>query len=549
MNAVVCFCHFCEIHGPRIVYCTQPFRPQEPKGLLESEEGETKRVKSPSVSSVCSDTVSTQTGAGTGTPSLPSMKNDICEGCYSVKKGFVSYDEGGQVSYVSTQHPNNPQVFSRIRQACIRSLSCEVCPGREGPIFFGDDQYGHVLSYTFYIKDSKARGLRRSYSIIVVMMDKIYLLNSWPFLVPNLQTVVNNLQKKAEIVHENEIGKKSQGDRIFTHHGNLLQRVNCKPARSLIELTNDKNVFVLLHLAFVWILKSCGNRITESILEGPPTEDSIIDMEKIEETEEGFMKVFKVEDETSSDSLQVNTESDVDIIDPTLPLVTNIRHLYKILGIHNFHILCHHVVIGNQIIVMGSVKQLVVSILNALKILLPKGCCRVEYYSDKYQESWKCNFLGLESNVKLPIHVMASEKFVMLEVVYDDSLNGSQFDSLDSDVEDYFRSYDFKMSSPVTLQERAPTVLNKMVAAIQNKNLSDSVLEQCFICLKEEWMNKVKVVFKFTKAGGNRSKEDTEKLLQVMGAKGEEQLLKFWMTGLSAQYRNHILSSHVQAKS
>lgn len=54
----------------------------------------------------------------------------------------------------------------------------------------------------------------------------------------------------------------------------------------------------------------------------------------------------------------------------------------------------------------------------------------------------------------------------------------------------------------------------------------------------------MKVLFKFTKAGGCRSDEDTKKLLQVVGAKDEDkQLLKFWMTGLSVQYRNHILST------
>ncbi|XP_055955020.1 folliculin [Patella vulgata] len=533
MNAIINLCHFCEIHGPRIVYCTQPLRPQEPKYLSECEDDETRRVKSPSVSSVSSDFSNI---SQSGIPSLPSMKNDICEGCYSVKKGFVSHDEGGQVSYVSTQHPYNPQVFSRIRQACIRSLSCEVCPGREGPIFFGDEQYGHVLSYTFYIKDSKARGLRRYYSILVVMMDKIYLLNSWPFLVPNLQVVINNLQSKAENVHDGEVSKRPPSDRVFTpslNPGNLLHhRSSTKPARSLIELTNDKHVFELLHLAFVWILKSCGNRITESILEGPPTEDSIIDMEKIEETEEGFIKVFKKEEEEDIETFESVTETDNNDLDQTdsgVPLIRNIRHLCQILGIHNFHILCYHVVIGNQVIVTGVQKALVKSVLSALTILLPKGCCRVINYSDSYQESWKCNFLGLSPDVSLPIHVMASEKFVLLEVIQNDQLDGSQFDSMDSDLDDNFKTYEFKMSSPVILNEKAPTVLTKMESSIQNKNLSDSVLEQCFICMKEEWMNKVKVVkvkvvFKFTKAGGNRSKEDTEKLLQVMGAKGEEQL-------------------------
>ena len=43
----------------------------------------------------------------------------------------------------------------------ILSLSCEICPGREGPIFFGEDANGYVLSHTFFLKDSQARGLQR----------------------------------------------------------------------------------------------------------------------------------------------------------------------------------------------------------------------------------------------------------------------------------------------------------------------------------------------------------------------------------------------------
>lgn len=64
----------------------------------------------------------------------------------------------------------------------------------------------------------------------------------------------------------------------------IKQRGGNKPARSLQELTGDKNIFQMLHVAFLWILKACGNRITETLLEGPPTEDTIIDMEKQEGT-------------------------------------------------------------------------------------------------------------------------------------------------------------------------------------------------------------------------------------------------------------------------
>ena len=66
------------------------------------------------------------------------------------------------------------------------------------------------------------------------------------------------------------------------------------------------------------------------------------------------------------------------------------------------------------------------------------------------------------------------------------------------------------------------------------------VVITCFV------FSKVKVLFRFTKAGGSRSEEDTRKLLHVVGAEGEDKaVLKFWMTGLSVQYRNHMLSSAI----
>ena len=62
----------------------------------------------------------------------------------------------------------------------------------------------------------------------------------------------------------------------------------------------------------------------------------------------------------------------------------------------------------------------------------------------------------------------------------------------------------------------------------------------CWICFV---FSKVKVLFKFTKAGGNRSEEDTRKLYQIVGALPEDKpVLKFWMTGLSVQYKTHMFT-------
>ena len=61
-----------------------------------------------------------------------------------------------------------------------------------------------------------------------------------------------------------------------------LHRGGSKPTRSLLELTADPQLFLRLHTQFTWIIKAGSNRLTERLLEGPPTEDSVIDLEKQE---------------------------------------------------------------------------------------------------------------------------------------------------------------------------------------------------------------------------------------------------------------------------
>ncbi|XP_052769863.1 folliculin-like [Mya arenaria] len=557
MNAIISLCHFCELHGPKVLFCTQPLHPEEKPGENDVDgDGVQRRVTSPSIFSD-PQTPLTPTGVSSAN-SLPNYKNDLCEGCTSVHLGFVSHDEEANVSYMSSQRPQHRDVFAMIRQACIRSLSCEVCPDREGPIFFGDDQQGNTISYTFYIKDNQARGMQRLYSIIVVMMDKIYLLNSWPFLVPNMEIVANKLLKsKANKVFEEEKVKFPQRqDRTHSRvnpMNYLHQRGGNKPARSLVELTDDKQVFKRLHMAFVWMLKACGNRLSETLLEGPPTEDTIIDMEKQEVVEEGFVMLYskKVGGEDVEEGVDAVSDPSVNqsaikeaLKDDGSPEITDIRHLLKLLGPKRFDILAHHVVIGNQVIVRGNGRTLMRSFLDALTCLLPKGCYRAIPYSDVYVESYKCNFLGLPPKIQLPPHVSKNEPFLLIDVF---EPNGEKTKT-DPDL---LAGYVFKFStSAELLPDSVPTVLDRMERAIKNENLCLDVLEHSLVCYKEEWMNKVKVLFKFTKAGGGRSEEDTNNLFKVVGAIDvDKPLLSFWMKGLSDQYKKHILAASKHSQS
>lgn len=561
MNAVIALCHFCETHGPRILFCTQPFHAQDPPRLespdtdvldcgdlsLGSSEGGSARNSSFLARSVSADYSSPNPFQKTG---------DLCEACRSLPAdvpGFISDDREARVSYVSSQNPHHEEVFSMVRQACIRSLSCEVCQGREGPVFFGDNSCGHVLSYTFFLKDAQARGLQRWYSVIVVMMDKTYLLNSCPFLVRHVRRIVEDLQARALRTFERENERCPTralrlGASAATLPANFRLQRGVAAARSLPCLTGDADTFRWLHSSFTWVLRAGSRRLTETLLEGPPTEDTIVDLEsQEEETEEGFVVVHSKKADRTPAQLPTGGCSE-DERGPQWPVFDNLRELYVIMGYDSFHQLAHHVVIGDQIVVQCNDKLVAASIIDSLKVLLPRGCSNIIYYSTTYEDSWKCNLLAVPQSTQLPHQLLADEDghCAVLTVLLPDAPPAPvpKQGSAKCNATEKLAGYRVGLMSAARLPAKGPSVLAKMERAITNQNLTWTVVEQFLVCIKEEWINKVKVLFTFTKAGGNRSELETRKLLLTCGA-GEEdqQALKYWMNGLSLQYRNHMLAA------
>ncbi|NXC98461.1 FLCN protein, partial [Certhia familiaris] len=570
MNAIVALCHFCELHGPRTLFCTEVLHSPLPQGAgsgdisgqneqAEEEEGGiqmSSRIRSHSPAE----------GASADSSSPGPKKSDMCEasGCRSLAgghPGYVSHDKETSIKYVSHQHPNHPQLFSIVRQACVRSLSCEVCPGREGPIFFGDEQHGFVFSHTFFIKDSLARGFQRWYSIITIMMDRIYLINSWPFLLGKIRGIIDELQGKALKVFEAEqFGCPQRAQRMNTAFTPFLHQRNGNAARSLTSLTNDENLWACLHTSFAWLLKACGSRLTEKLLEGAPTEDTLVQMEKLadlkeesegwdgsEEEEKPSSQPNVVEgQELSKSSPETSLMPDCNswnVAHRRLSVFRSLRHMRQVLGASAFRMLAWHVLMGNQVIWKAQDMDLVQSAFDVLRTMLPIGCVRIIPYSDQYEEAYRCNFLGLSPHVQIPPHILSSEFAVLVEVraATRSSLYPTLFDE-----EQSLNKYEFIVTSgsPVAADRVGPTILNKIEAALTNQNLSVDVVDQCLVCLKEEWMNKVKVLFKFTKVD-SRPKEDTQKLLSILGAAEEDnvKLLKFWMTGLSKTYKSHLMST------
>ncbi|KAM8870517.1 folliculin isoform 2-T2 [Spinachia spinachia] len=549
MNALVALCHFCELHGPRTLFCTEALHPPSPSP--SSHAG------APVPGDRDRDGDREGEGLTMRANSSATQRGEMCEGCRSLPAshpGFMSIDEETGIRFLSHQHPRQPQLFSVVRQACVRSLSCEVCPGREGPIFFGDEQHGFVFSHTFFIKDSLARGFQRWYSIVMVAMDRIYLINSWPFLLRHLRLTIHSLQSTALKVFDNEQGvcpqRSARMNSVFSPAVFPHQRSG-NAARSLTSLTQHQNLWASLHSSFSWLLKACGSRLTEKLLEGAPTEDTLVLIERQTEQEEE-MSCWEGAEGGCSSSLphQLQSELGLDILcdnnklnELPGPKFRSLRHLRQVLGAGEFRQLVWHVLMGNQVIWRGDDPGLIQSAFTVLKSLLPVGCVRSVPLSAQYEEAYKCNFLGLSPDVPIPTHVSASEFSVLVDVSADRRCPTSAVGE-----EDISLNYQFAISSANTQPtDRGPALLNKLEVALSNENLSVDVVSHCLLCLKEEWMNKVKVLFKFSKVDG-RGREDTQKVLALLGATGpgEEdnvRLLKFWMTGLSKTYKSHLMTA------
>ena len=529
MNAVIALCHFCELHGPRILFCTQPFHCSN----HTPDDIQSGVIPTPSSCGITQSRVSTSPSndepvnesdieADTVKQSKrPKSKQSTCEACRSLEPdspGFISIDKESHISYISMQYPEEQELFSKVRHACVRSLSCEVCPGREGPIMFGDEASGFVFSITFYLKDLQSRGFQRWYSIICVMMDRIYLANSWQFLITNFKKIIVEVQAKAEGVYKAEQAEKPQRGTVLQPRNAFLTPGQFRRARggqfyrSLTEIIQDEGIFENLHKSFSWILKASGLRYTEKILEGPPTVDSLSLYDRD------------------------GTEPSEKKIDITCSVFESITHIYSVIGDENFNLIAYHVVRGDQLIVRGGDQATVESMLKWLKSLIPPRCVRINWYESKYYDSWLCNFLGISDEVVLPTYILDSELFVLIKInkiKTGDNPRRSTFSSC----ENSFENYQFEVIG--SKFENEPIYLTHIMEALRNETINCKIFETMLTASKEQWMGKVKVIFKFKT--GPKATEEKDKLLKILQAKPEDEiLLKYWMTSLSTSYRSHL---------
>ncbi|XP_065345255.1 folliculin [Cloeon dipterum] len=513
MNAVITINHFCEVHGPKVLFCTQTFHSSAPFDPETLQQGENAKVRK-----FYGNLELLRTSPGV----VPS-----CEACRSLDakiSGYLSSDHENRTSYLSGQNSIVPSVCSLANQACLRSLSCETSKVSkdepEKPIFFGDCDRGHVLSMAFSVKDAQGRGFQRNFSICVLAVDALMLLQSWPFLVKHLQTIITELQNLAWKVHEKEQEACPQRA-MRLNAGSKLEETKCsnKTARSLAELTGEPQVFYHLHCWFVWLLKAGASRLQEKLIL-PPFLRDVGHFGAGVETEEGFVLVptsasITVNSESAEhrgvQELEASGSSTYPIIGPTIP--GGISELYLLMGRNQFLLAANFLLVGHQLIIQCDWPSLAHAVIQCFKCIVTRALFQPEFWSSTYFSSSSCTLLGVSSSVRLPSPLPSSA--VLIEITKGDQ-----------NVKSNGQSLKFSVKAPKP-PARWPTLLTKMDKALQNDFLTPMALHCHFVALKEEWLNISRTVMKMLQTG--KSASDLTPLMTTFGAQAQDwQLIRHW---------------------
>lgn len=205
-------------------------------------------------------------------------------------------------------------------------------------MYFGDSRL-NSLCFTFKVKDSVARGFEKLYSIVIVMKDKMFLLNTQPFLSKNIKDIARQIQESAQKIYEAEQKQFPQrAERLNTGKASNV------PPRSLKELTGESNIFAHLHSIFSWILWAGSRYYTEILTLGTPSTPALY-----KDIEEGYTFIQIDKEEflqhnfpSSSNNAFAATSS------------YNLRAL-KSAAASNFNHILYCSLVGIQIVIRGEV--------------------------------------------------------------------------------------------------------------------------------------------------------------------------------------------------
>jgi len=460
-------------------------------------------------------------------------------------KGFISDDLENNMTYITTRYPYLSRLYPIVRQACVRSLSCEFCPGREGAIFFGDEQNGYSLSYIFKLKDIQARGFQRWYSISFLHSDKSFIIASWGFLVSKFKATAKDLQQNAEKMFDYEKRANQEVNinrvKVFSPLSpeQFIRRRGNQPLRSLVDLLNNPNIFMQLHSTFAWILRASSDRLYEKRQENYDMMDSILQLKYNELSYDNEMDTNIKEDviildqecmPISMNGTNQQNEVDEKPVGPKPVMIENLKDLWRIFGEMHFKYLIYNTAIGTQIIIRTDKIEIATAIIKVLKSFIPESCCTSYDYLDEYIEPWRCNMLGIKKDVKIPSEIDESN-YVLIDISTEENTNeiiNIQFKPV---IDQLQTNYPFQKS-----------VLIDQIEQIVKSDIPSKVFDIQMFVFREKWLNKAKLFFKFVKLGKTETENKQDSVINVLNVnRSDIQIMLYFSRGLGKNDRQILL--------
>ena len=204
----------------------------------------------------------------------PIRLNQQCSPDSFASDTSASFFHKHTLSYISTSSPTDPNTFSIIRRAAIRTLSGEQLPRGQtaGELFFGTPLDGWTIAYKFRLSDPYARGGYRKYAFIALASSETRAYQVMTFIWEHFRRIAGNIMlRTAQKIKENEGDKGHQEDVTKEHRipvSSFLTGRTTDPdgyprqygaarmrARGLTEMVGDDKFFAELHLEFVGMLR------------------------------------------------------------------------------------------------------------------------------------------------------------------------------------------------------------------------------------------------------------------------------------------------------
>lgn len=231
VNFIACLAHFCELHGPSTIICTQMTTLQDKSDHL---------LRNTSKLHSCA-----------------SCKLILPDDAVNLVTTMDNKNESSTPAvYISTHYPSSQQRYAALTKLIMKSLSVETTTDLSKPIFYGDVVNGYCISKIFKIKDLSSRGSERKYSLMVIADFETKLLQNWDIIATYLNEIISLIQAQVDIVINNAIMKKeaSNANGAMFDNERYLRRSLIRP-KSLVELTDDDQIFVKFHLWAIELLK------------------------------------------------------------------------------------------------------------------------------------------------------------------------------------------------------------------------------------------------------------------------------------------------------